>query len=198
VTVLAFDASTARATVAVLRSGAVVAATEVAVRSEHVEPLLPAALALIAPADVSAIVCGAGPGSFTGLRTAASIAKGLAMGLSKPLFAVPSLPLILADLPAGRYLATLDAGRGDAFAALIDWPCAEESGAGYILVPASKLEAIARESGAQVVGPQTGHWPHIKGAADLGWGHPVDLATWEPDYGRDSAAEDRRRAASAR
>ena len=199
-TVLAFDASTARASVAVLRSGAVVAATGVAERSEHVEPLLPAALALLASAsvslaEVSAIVCGAGPGTFTGLRTAASIAKGLAMGLSKPLFAVPSLPLILADLPRGRYLAVLDAGRGDRFAALIDWPCAE--GAGYILVNAAKLEAIAKESGATIVGPSTGHWPQAGGAAQLDWGPPVDLATWEPDYGRDSAAEDRRRAASA-
>jgi tRNA threonylcarbamoyladenosine biosynthesis protein TsaB len=201
VTVLALDASTARATVAVLRSGAVVAATDVAERSEHVEPLLPAALALLASAsialtDLSAILCGAGPGSFTGLRTAASIAKGLAMGLSVPLHAVPSLPLILAGLPPGRYVATLDAGRGDVFAALIEWPRAE--GAGYILVPATKLAAIAAESGAQVVGPETGHWPHIKGAARLEWGPPVDLATWEPDYGRDSAAEDRRRAGSAR
>ena len=61
-TVLALDASTARATVAVIRSGRiaeagkvaqvgeVVAEVTVAERSEHVEPLLPAVLALLAPA----------------------------------------------------------------------------------------------------------------------------------------------------
>jgi tRNA threonylcarbamoyladenosine biosynthesis protein TsaB len=200
VTVLALDASTARATVAVLRSGAIVAAAVVPERSANVEPLLPAALALLASAslslgDVSAIVCGAGPGSFTGLRTAASIAKGLAMGRSIPLYAVPSLPLLLADLDRGRYLANLDAGRGDRFAALIDWPSA--GGAGYIVVAASQLESIATESGATIVGPSTGHWPHAKGAARLDWGAPVDLASWEPDYGRDSAAQDRRRAGAA-
>jgi tRNA threonylcarbamoyladenosine biosynthesis protein TsaB len=199
VTVLALDASTARATVAVLRSGAVVAAAEVAERSEHVEPLLPAALALLASAslslaDLSAIVCGAGPGGFTGLRTAASIAKGLAMGLGIPLYAVPSLPLVLSERPPGRYAVTLDAGRGDRFVALIDWPRAE--GAGYSLVAATQVASIAAVAGATVVGPETGYWPQAQVAAQLDWGDPVDLASWEPDYGRDSAAQDRRRAAA--
>ena len=192
--VLALDASTARATVAVIVSGTVVGDATVAERSEHVEPLLPAALDLLASVSIplstlSAIVCGAGPGTFTGVRTAASIAKGLAMGLSIPLYAVPSLPLIFADLPPGRYLATLDAGRGDRFVSF---------GESYILVPEGKLEALAAESKAQIVGPQTGHWPHIKAAASLDWGAPVELASWEPDYGRNSAAEDRRREGAAR
>ena len=207
-TVLALDASTARATVAVIRSGPVakagkvarvgevVAEVTVAERSEHVEPLLPAALALLASvsvplSDLTAIVCGAGPGTFTGLRTAASIAKGLSMGLAIPLHAVPSLPLILADLSRGRYMAVLDAGRGDRFAALLDWPSAE--GAGYILAPAAEVAALATESHAKMVGPETDVWPHARGVIHLDWGAPVDLASWEPDYGRRSAAEDRRR-----
>ena len=199
--VLALDASTARATVAVIVSGTVVGDATVAERSEHVEPLLPAALDLLASvsiplSELSAIVCGAGPGTFTGVRTAASIAKGLAMGLSIPLFAVGSLPLVLADASPGRYLVTLEAGRGDVFAALLGWPGAH--GGGYILVPTTKLETLAAESKAQIVGPQTGRWPHIKAAASLDWGAPVDLASWEPDYGRNSAAEDRRREGAAR
>jgi tRNA threonylcarbamoyladenosine biosynthesis protein TsaB len=197
VTVLALDSCTARATVAVIRPGTVaevIAEATVAVRSEHVEPLLPAALEILASVSVSlseltAIVCGAGPGTFTGVRTAASIAKGLAMGLSIPLYAVPSLPLVLADLPPGRYLAALDAGRGDRFATL---------GEGYILVSETRLKALADESGAQIVGPLTGQWPHVKAAARLDWGAPVDLASWEPDYGRNSADEDRRREGAAR
>ena len=202
-TALALDASTARASVAVIRpqgdkgNGRVIAQAEVSERSEHVEPLLPAALALLASisvplSDLSAIVCGAGPGSFTGLRTAASIAKGLAMGLSIPLYAVPSLPLLLSDLPPGRYVATLDAGRGDRFVAVIDWPSAQ--GFAHRLVPASQVASIASEARAMVVGPAMGRWPQAQVAARLDWGEPVDLASWEPDYGRDSAAQDRRRA----
>jgi tRNA threonylcarbamoyladenosine biosynthesis protein TsaB len=200
VTVLALDASTARATVAVIRSATVaevVAEVTVAERSEHVEPLLPAALALLASvsvplSDLTAIVCGAGPGTFTGLRTAASIAKGMAMGLEIPLFAVASLPLIVAaqSRQPGRYLAVLDAGRGDRFASLMNWPSAE--GAGYILAPAAQVAALAAEAHATIVGPETGVWPHARGVIHLDWGTPVDLASWEPDYGRSSAAEDRR------
>jgi tRNA threonylcarbamoyladenosine biosynthesis protein TsaB len=204
VTVLALDASTARATVAVIRSATVaevVAEVTVAERSEHVEPLLPAALALLASvsvrlSDLTAIVCGAGPGTFTGLRTAASIAKGMAMGLEIPLFAVASLPLIVAaqSRQPGRYLAVLDAGRGDRFASLMNWPSAE--GAGYILAPAAQVAALAAEAHATIVGPETGVWPHARGVIHLAWGPPVDLASWEPDYGRSSAAEDRRREAT--
>jgi tRNA threonylcarbamoyladenosine biosynthesis protein TsaB len=204
VTVLALDASTARATVAVIRSATVaevVAEVTVAERSEHVEPLLPAALALLASvsvrlSDLTAIVCGAGPGTFTGLRTAASIAKGMAMGLEIPLFAVASLPLIVAaqSRQPGRYLAVLDAGRGDHFASLMNWPSAE--GAGYILAPAAQVAALAAEAHATIVGPETGDWPHARGVIHLDWGTPVDLASWEPDYGRSSAAEDRRRGAT--
>ncbi|HTA74885.1 MAG TPA: tRNA (adenosine(37)-N6)-threonylcarbamoyltransferase complex dimerization subunit type 1 TsaB [Gemmatimonadaceae bacterium] len=200
-TVLALDASTARATVAVIRSATIAAEVTVAERSEHVEPLLPAVLALLATvsvplSDLTAIVCGAGPGTFTGLRTAASIAKGLAMGLEIPLFAVASLPLIVAaqSRQPGRYLAVLDAGRGDRFASLMNWPCAE--GAGYILAPAAQVAALAAEAHATIVGPETGVWPHARGVIHLAWGPPVDLASWEPDYGRSSAAEDRRREAT--
>jgi tRNA threonylcarbamoyl adenosine modification protein YeaZ len=194
VTVLALDASTARGTVAVIKSGTVIAEAVVVERSEHAEPLLPAILALpIVLRELTGIVCGAGPGGFTGLRTAAAIAKGLSTGLSIPLYAVPSLPLALSDAAPGRYVVVLDAGRGERFASLIDWPSAE--GAGYVLIPAAAVAPLAKESGARVVGPETGQWPHARGAARLAWGDPVDLGAWEPDYGRGSAAEDRRRAA---
>ena len=49
------------------------------------------------------VVCGAGPGSFTSLRIAGAIAKGSASGVGCPLFAVPSMALIVggAQLPGG-------------------------------------------------------------------------------------------------
>src|SRR5687767_15520601 len=72
---------------------------------------------------VQRVVCGAGPGSFTSLRIAASIAKGIAVGRSIPLYAISSLALIVAgnvkDGPRGarRYMATMDALRGETYVA---------------------------------------------------------------------------------
>ena len=65
--------------------------------------------------EVSRIVCGSGPGSFTSLRVAASIAKGIAAGVGCPLFSVSSLLLIpaAAELAAGRYISALPAMRGE-------------------------------------------------------------------------------------
>jgi tRNA threonylcarbamoyladenosine biosynthesis protein TsaB len=58
--------------------------------------LIPALQDLMAQAglqfcDVSAIAFGAGPGSFTGLRTACSVAQGLAFAVNVPVLGVDSL-----------------------------------------------------------------------------------------------------------
>lgn len=58
--------------------------------------LMPRILGLFAGADRSlhalgAVAIGTGPGSFTGLRVAMSVAKGLALGLGVPIVGVPSL-----------------------------------------------------------------------------------------------------------
>lgn len=58
--------------------------------------LLPRILDLLGSADrrlpdLTAIAVGAGPGSFTGLRVAMALAKGLALALDRPIVGVPSL-----------------------------------------------------------------------------------------------------------
>ena len=56
--------------------------------------------------DASAIAVGTGPGSFTGLRMAMALAKGLAFGLHVPIVGVPSLAAWLdADPDASAALA---------------------------------------------------------------------------------------------
>jgi tRNA threonylcarbamoyladenosine biosynthesis protein TsaB len=118
---LAVDASTYAGTVAVLRDGEIVAESTVAMRGEREERLMPAVVealgaAGIAPDALTGVVCGAGPGSFTSLRIAASIAKGLAFAAGAPLLVVPSLALLAAGrrYPAGeRCQVAMDALRGE-------------------------------------------------------------------------------------
>src|SRR6185503_7880763 len=73
----------------------------------------------VAVDDLDAVACGAGPGSFTSLRIAASIAKGLSAARSLPLLVAPSTLLVAAAanpaLETGEYVVALDAMRGDFF-----------------------------------------------------------------------------------
>jgi len=50
--------------------------------------------ASLKPSDLNAVLCTAGPGSFTGLRIGYSAAKGLALSLSIPFVPVPTLDCI--------------------------------------------------------------------------------------------------------
>jgi tRNA threonylcarbamoyladenosine biosynthesis protein TsaB len=64
--------------------------------------LLPEVLALLQRAgctlqQVDAIGFGRGPGAFTGLRSACSVAQGLALGADKPVLALDSLLLVAQD-----------------------------------------------------------------------------------------------------
>lgn len=90
--------------------------------------LVPAILALLAQAGVAltaldAIVFGAGPGSFTGLRTACAVAQGLGFGAGIPLLPVDSLLAVAEDArhrawstqPACTVTAVLDARMDEVY-----------------------------------------------------------------------------------
>lgn len=213
---LALDASTYRGTVAVLEGSRILTEVSAQMRGKHAEQLMPAVARALKDAGqdlgrVARVVCGAGPGSFTSLRIAASIAKGIAVGRGIPLYAVSSLALLVAgnvsDGPRGprRYLAVLDALRGESYVAVFEHDAGRVRAAGDMrLVPTTTLQQVAEASDARVVGPdQPQGWePHARGLSLLGdlidSSQPVDLAGWEPVYGRMAEAQVKWEAAHGR
>lgn len=200
---LAIDASTYRGTVAVIRDGSVLSTAETAMRGAHSEGLMPAVAHALSTANtavssIERVICGAGPGSFTSLRIAAGIAKGIAMGTGAPLFAVSSLGLTLASsaAPPGRYLVTLDALRDEWYAAVFD---RRPDGTVIEVAPAKlvakdSLAAFAASVDATVMGAADGKAePHASGCVALTGAieraGPVDIERWEPAYGRLAEAQ---------
>ena len=209
---LALDASTYTASVALIDGETVVREQAVAMRDPRHERLMPAVAELLGDhgmSGISRIVCGAGPGSFTSLRIAASIAKGLAAASGAPLFAISSLALMVGGtkvpVPDGRWLALLDAMRAESFAQLFDVSLGAISEASELrVVRDEEIAALARTMRARTIGKgrDVDTAPHARGILRLG-AHsalqsPVDLPSWEPDYGRLAEAQVRWEAAHGR
>jgi tRNA threonylcarbamoyl adenosine modification protein YeaZ len=110
---LAFDTATSVATAALVRDGEVLGErVSRAVRVlEDADELLRDAR--VERAELTGLVVGTGPGSFTGLRMGLAAARGLALALELPVAGV----LTLAALAAGSLgaLPVVDAGRREVF-----------------------------------------------------------------------------------
>jgi tRNA threonylcarbamoyladenosine biosynthesis protein TsaB len=166
------------------------------------------------PEEVSSFIVGSGPGSFTGVRIAASMAKGWAMARSIELFAYPSLLAVAAGWPGGGPVCALfDARRGQVYAA-----CYEVSGTDlreHLAPGAWTVEALAAELESRQLSPVfAGEGAHAYAAeigaafhgavilpaqlaapraASLLWlrqsfpelGRVADPQVWEPMYLRD-------------
>jgi tRNA threonylcarbamoyladenosine biosynthesis protein TsaB len=127
---VALETSTPVGSVAVGRGSDLLAEVALGIQTRHAEGVLPGlelalSLAGVERADVGEVVVGAGPGSFTGVRVAASTAKGLVAALERPLLAFPSLLALAAGVPAaGPVCALFDARRGGVYGGC--WVVAEE------------------------------------------------------------------------
>jgi tRNA threonylcarbamoyladenosine biosynthesis protein TsaB len=204
---LALDASTYEGDVALLDDGQVLAEQAAAMKGRESEQLMPAVAAVLQHAKldlgvVERVVCGAGPGSFTSLRIAGGIAKGIASGLCLPLFAAPSLALVVAgaDPSPGRYLGAIDALRGEFYVGLYDVDhggCIAEVEPARI-VAATDVIAVAGEYRARIVSPTDfaggiRSRPRARGVTRLeelfAARGPVDVRGWEPAYGRLAEAQ---------
>ena len=98
---LAFDTATEHLTI-VLETPQGQWCIEEAGGSQALMRLIPAIRDLLAQgactwSDLTAIGFGRGPGAFTGLRTAASVAQGLAFGAGKPVLSIDTLMAVAQD-----------------------------------------------------------------------------------------------------
>jgi tRNA threonylcarbamoyladenosine biosynthesis protein TsaB len=121
--ILAIETSSELASCALLRDGAVSERQSAGVRT-HSQAVLPMVQELLAEAgialkDCDAIAFGAGPGSFTGVRTACGVAQGLAFGANRPAIPVVTLPALALACHersgAGAVLTVLDARMGEVY-----------------------------------------------------------------------------------
>lgn len=133
---LAFDTSTERLSLAVGHGDAVWAESAPG-GAQSSATLIPALLALLQQAglrldQLDAIVFGSGPGSFTGLRTACSVAQGLAFGANLPVLPISTLLAVAEEARhqqgATRVVAALDARMDEVYHAAFEWRDGAEPG----------------------------------------------------------------------
>jgi tRNA threonylcarbamoyladenosine biosynthesis protein TsaB len=212
----AIETATDSGSIALGSGSGLVGEVMIGVRTRHADVLLPALdfllrTARLARRDISGIVVGAGPGSFTGVRVAAATARGLAHGLDVPLYAYSSLAVLaVAAGVTGVVCPLFDARRGEVYAACYD---VDVAGAARELMAPAALgtdellermkgmepvyvgEGAERYAAALGITPRAGLVPRASAllrlaAADrAGIGVVGRSAGWEPSYLRASGAE---------
>lgn len=135
--ILCIETSTTKCSAALGRGKEILASREAeSPEGGHAAALAPMVDALLEAlrshkgATLSAIAVSAGPGSYTGLRIGASLAKGLCLGYRVPLIAIDTLELLAHQaqcaLPEGRtatLFPLLDARRMEVYAAEFTHTC---------------------------------------------------------------------------
>jgi tRNA threonylcarbamoyladenosine biosynthesis protein TsaB len=170
VKLLALDTSEDACSAALNLDGEILARFELAPR-RHTALILPMIDGLLAeaglvPADLDAVAFGRGPGSFTGLRIAAGVTQGIALGLDLPVLPVSTLAALSLGAyratGAQRILAALDARMGELYCAA------------YQLLDGDGVRLLGREmllkpEAVQV--PEPGDWF----GAGSGWGAHTEV-----------------------
>ena len=206
---LVLEASTYAGSVAVIYGSQLLSECAVAMRGREHEALMPAVaevleLSGLRVGDVQRVVCGAGPGSFTSLRIAGAIAKGIAMAGSLPLVPISSLALLVASRGSshpspGKFIAVVDAMRGERYVQPFAVDAAGRMTASAVvqLLLAGDIAPMARAEGATVIGPGEEGEHHVvprAGAAAcitnmIDGIAPSEIGAWEPGYGRLAEAQ---------
>lgn len=191
------------------------------VSATHSETVLPAIDRLLRdagcrPGELELVAVGAGPGSFTGVRIGAALARGLCFPERAELYAYSSLAAIAAGAEvAGDVCALLDARRGQVYAAGysigpggLETKFPPEAGAltellarldpeAWIFAGSlTEMQRTAVESAGRRLLPAGQGRPTGTGLLrlvrlDADGGRVADPARWEPEYVRASSAERR-------
>jgi tRNA threonylcarbamoyladenosine biosynthesis protein TsaB len=149
---LAFDTATSTATAALVRDGEVLGerVSRAVTVLEDADELLRASGA--ERSELTGIVVGTGPGSFTGLRLGLATARGLALALELPVAGVSTLDALAAGAPGA--LPVVDGGRREVFTLVDGEPvvCAPQDVRAALCVGsgAVRYRAILEASGAEV------------------------------------------------
>ena len=161
--ILAIETATDACSCALEFSGTVTTRHVVEPR-RHTELLLPMIDEVLADAEANlgaldAIAFGRGPGSFTGLRIACSVAQGLGFGVDRPLVAVSTLQVVATGMHrlrgTPRVLVALDARMGEVYWGGFEWD-------GMTMAPAFE-ESVVPPDAVHV--PGAGAWA----GAGSGW-----------------------------
>jgi tRNA threonylcarbamoyladenosine biosynthesis protein TsaB len=163
--ILAIDTSTLTAGVAFLDGERLIERREkVTIHSERLLPIVDEVMreASVPASQLDAVACGAGPGSFTGLRIGLATAKGLCFATGRPLVLVSSLAALAARAPEGtRVCATIDAYKGEVYAGIfvVDGGEPRLQGDEQVLPP----DALAAQldSSTVMVGDGVIHYPAL-------------------------------------
>ncbi len=186
--ILAIDTATLDAGAAVVQTDGLVVAVRrvrVTIHSDALLTMVDAVLkeAGIGPADLDAVACGAGPGSFTGLRIGLATAKGLCLALEKPLIMVSSLQALAAQVPAGTLaIPILDAFRGELYAGFYRAGDPPQPLSDEVVAPPERVrqrieELIRQGEVPMLIGDGLGRWPVLQVDRPVIAGpDPVDVA----------------------
>ena len=188
---LAFDTATSAATAALVRDGNVLGervSRAVAVLEDADELLRESG---VERSELTGIVVGTGPGSFTGLRLGLATARGLALALGLPVAGVSTLDALALGAPGA--LPVIDGGRREVFTLVDGEPVIrapqDVHGALCVGSGAVRYRAILEANGAEVPSDDDErHLPRARFHAQLA-GEPGAAGDVEPLYLRVPDAE---------
>ncbi len=193
---LAFDTSTETLSVALAwdaDAGARLLERTMEGGREASSALVPAVMGLLSQAGLrlralQAIVFGAGPGSFTGLRTACAVAQGLAFGADRPVLPIETLMAVAEQAHglsgATRIVAMLDARMGEVY-----WAAYVREGGAWLREGPIGLSAPESATGQRIPCLPTASALLRLAPALLAAGHGVPAAQALPLYVRDKVAQ---------